>query len=155
MEPILRTANEVRETQGDDVGRERPALGIDADDEESDTVFAVIENRAKEVGVAVINLATLNLTLNQFIESSRGYEITKRYEWLPSSLIRTDNSLMSNKYDVHSLVELHSPRSILVSQRPAATLSDICVQNSVQERCRERDTQLVALSRKEFDDTKV
>ena len=46
MEPILRTANEVRETQGDDVGRERPALGIDADDEESDTVFAVIENRA-------------------------------------------------------------------------------------------------------------
>eukprot|EP00958_Prasinococcus_capsulatus_P027380 scaffold5495_cov376-Prasinococcus_capsulatus_cf.AAC.1 len=47
-----------------------------------DVVIAIIENRAKEVGVAALDLTTLHLTLNQFIESSREYHITKRCEYL-------------------------------------------------------------------------
>jgi DNA mismatch repair ATPase MutS len=38
---------------------------------------AVIENRAKEVGVAVLDLSTLTLHLTQFIEAGRSYTTTQ------------------------------------------------------------------------------
>ena len=48
-----------------------PALSADGAVESSNSYAAVIENRAKEVGVAVLQLDTLKLHISQFIEAGR------------------------------------------------------------------------------------
>jgi DNA mismatch repair protein MSH4 len=47
-----------------------------AEDPTSATYVAVIENRAKEVGLAALDLGTLTLQLSQYIEPGRHYANT-------------------------------------------------------------------------------
>ena len=45
-------------------------------DKEKASVIGVIENRAREVGLAALDLRTASLHLSQFIETSRSYQNT-------------------------------------------------------------------------------
>lgn len=48
-----------------------PSLSAALELESSNSYAAVIENRAKEVGVAVLHLNSLKLNISQFIEAGR------------------------------------------------------------------------------------
>ncbi|PKI41553.1 hypothetical protein CRG98_038064 [Punica granatum] len=65
------------------------------DDERSSFVIGLIENRAKEVGVAAFDLRSASLHLSQYIETSSSYQNTKTllHFYEPMAIIVPPNKL--------------------------------------------------------------
>uniref|UniRef100_A0A383WQ55 DNA mismatch repair proteins mutS family domain-containing protein n=1 Tax=Tetradesmus obliquus TaxID=3088 RepID=A0A383WQ55_TETOB len=92
----------------------------------SNCFAAVIENRAKEVGVAVLDLNSLTLHLTQFIEAGRSYTTT------------------------HLLLDAHQPRQLVVVGSLHHEVAGAAGVNQVTAAAWEQ----VHLARSAFDDTK-
>ncbi|KAI4377917.1 hypothetical protein MLD38_015473 [Melastoma candidum] len=68
------------------------------DEEQSSFVVGLIENRAKEVGVAAFDLRSATLHLSQYIETSRSYQNTKTllHFYDPMVILVTPNKLAAD-----------------------------------------------------------
>ncbi|XP_078442828.1 MUTS-like protein 4 isoform X2 [Wolffia australiana] len=108
------------------VVRERKAMEEEAD--RSSFIVGLIENRAKEVGVAAFDLRSASLHLSQYIEASRSYQNTK------------------------TLLHFYDPLTIIVSPNKMAADGMIGVSELVDKQY--TSNKKVIMPRSCFDDTK-
>jgi DNA mismatch repair ATPase MutS len=101
-------------------------VGPSSQQPSSNCYAAVIENRAKEVGVAVLDLSSLTLHLTQFIEAGRSYTTTQL------------------------LLDAHQPRQLAVVGSLHHEVAGAAGVNQVTAAAWEQ----VHLARSAFDDTK-
>jgi predicted YcjX-like family ATPase len=80
--------------------------------ESSNSYAAVIENRAKEVGVAVLHLDSLKLSISQYIEAGR-YVLPGSARTPPALSVsppaRWQTSMLDRGYPQHSVTDSNSP----------------------------------------------
>ncbi|XP_027183201.1 DNA mismatch repair protein MSH4 [Coffea eugenioides] len=102
----------------------------DLDDagEKSSFVVGLIENRAKEVGVAAIDLRSASLHLSQYIETSSSYQNTK------------------------TILQFYDPMVIIVPPNKLAADGMVGISELVDKFC--TSTRKVIVSRSYFDDTR-
>eukprot|EP00897_Mesotaenium_endlicherianum_P005293 jgi/Mesen1/4792/ME000243S03969 len=103
----------------------------DNDEHDGQYVVALIENRAKEVGMAAFDCRTASLHLTQYIESSRSYQNTT------------------------TLLQFYSPSEIIVSANTLAAPEGIVGAASLADSPLFCNAKKVVLNRGCFDDTKA
>ncbi|XP_027080318.2 DNA mismatch repair protein MSH4 isoform X2 [Coffea arabica] len=96
--------------------------------EKSSFVVGLIENRAKEVGVAAIDLRSASLHLSQYIETSSSYQNTK------------------------TILQFYDPMVIIVPPNKLAADGMVGISELVDKFC--TSTRKVIVSRSYFDDTR-
>ncbi|XP_071919067.1 DNA mismatch repair protein MSH4-like isoform X3 [Coffea arabica] len=101
---------------------------IDDAGEKSSFVVGLIENRAKEVGVAAIDLRSASLHLSQYIETSSSYQNTK------------------------TMLQFYDPMVIIVPPNKLAADGMVGISELVDKFC--TSTRKVIVSRSYFDDTR-
>nr|AKI32522.1 DNA mismatch repair protein MSH4 [Gloeotilopsis sterilis] len=108
------------------LGQEQPTNEDDTSDGVCGVLACFIENRAKEVGLAILDVNRMKLRLLQYVETSRSY-LNTLYE--------------------RSMLHVHQPENVLVVDAARADVNGI---NSATESYNQ-----IVLGRSMFDDTKV
>lgn len=93
----------------------RKVIDVEERRDEETYLIAVIENRAMEVGIAILDRSAAKLYICQFIETSRSYNTTLMmlHRYPPSSLLIVDDRTHYTSQGLNHATSAHTQVSFL------------------------------------------